>query len=474
MRAADRPAHAAAILLVVAVALRCWDFGSPIVHLDEQFYLLVGQRMLDGAVPYIDIWDRKPVGLFLLYAALAGLPGDGIWAYQIAATLFAAATGWVVWRAARTVGADRRAALVAGVAYLLWLSLLGGRGGQAPVFYNLPVALAGLLTLTLPRRSARATLWSGTAACLLAGIAIQLKYAPMVEGAFFGLAHIWRLRQLEARWVWPALLWLAAGLLPTALALGWYAARGQAALDAFWFANFVSILRRPGYPAEQLAGRLAGIAIILAPLAGAAAVAAVRRRIPPLLAGWIVAALGGFVAIGTFFDHYALPLIAPLAIAAALGIATAARLAAIVLAAGALIFAAVRARLPHEEAGVREVARLMRVNAHGGCPYVFSGDSILYHLAGTCLPTRYVFPYTLAFATEQGATGTDEAAEVRRIMATRPPVVVTTTRRLAIWNMGSRAALMAGLRRDYRVVYTVPRYHGRAVVYLRRDLPLIR
>lgn len=466
--------RAGGVLLAVAFALRWWDFGSPVIHLDEQFYLLVGQRMLDGAVPYIDIWDRKPIGLFLLYAGLAALPGNAIWTYQIAATVTAAATGWVVWRAAGVLGADRRSALAAGIAYLLWLSLLGGRGGQSPVFYNLPVAIGGLLTLRLPARSVRGTIVSGAAACLLAGVAIQLKYAPLVEGAFFGLAHIWRLRQLRARWIGPALLWAAAGLLPTVLALGWYAARGAAALDAFWFANFVSILRRPGYPALQLLRRLAGIATILSPLIGAAIVAGIRGRLSPLILGWVAAAVGGFVAIGTFFDHYALPLVAPLAVAAALGFASVARLAAIVLAAGALIFAVVRVRVPDEDAGVRAVAHLMRVNAHGGCPYVFVGDSILYSLAGTCLPTAYAFPYTLAYSTEQGATGTDEGAEVARIMAARPPVVVTSTRRMKIWNRASRAALQVALARDYRVVYSVPRYGSRAVVHLRRDLPLIR
>ena len=66
-----RPTMAATwlILAVVALALRLPDIGNPLIDLDEQFYLLVGDRMLHGAVPYVDIWDRKPVGLFLIYAA---------------------------------------------------------------------------------------------------------------------------------------------------------------------------------------------------------------------------------------------------------------------------------------------------------------------------------------------------------------------------------------------------------------------
>ena len=45
------PAIVAAALLLVALALRAWDFGNPVIHVDEQYYLLVGDRMLHGALP---------------------------------------------------------------------------------------------------------------------------------------------------------------------------------------------------------------------------------------------------------------------------------------------------------------------------------------------------------------------------------------------------------------------------------------
>ena len=110
------------VIMLAAVVLRGWDFGNPVIHVDEQYYLLVGDRLLHGAVPYIDIWDRKPVGLFLLFAAIRLLPGDGIVAYQLVATACRrrdrdASSP----RGARTLGASRRGALAAGVAYLIGL-----------------------------------------------------------------------------------------------------------------------------------------------------------------------------------------------------------------------------------------------------------------------------------------------------------------------------------------------------------------
>lgn len=463
------------LLPLLALALRAGDFGNPVIHVDEQWYLLVGDRLLHGAVPYVDLWDRKPVGLFLLYAALRSLGGEGLLAYQLAACAFAAATAVVVATAARTVGANERGALAAGAAYLLGLSLLGGRGGQAPVFYNLPVALAGLLTLRLPALAAagrvRAIVASGAAACLLAGLAIQLKPTAAIEGAFVGLAHLHFLRKAGARW--PAMagagaLWLALGSAPTLAAFGWYRAHGAG--QAWWFANVASIALRPGYPAGQLAMRLLGIAAQLAPLAVAAATSWRGRRtdVRPVALAWLAAALGGFLTIGTWFDHYALPLLAPLAVAAAPALGRRPRLLVATLGLMGAIWAVERWSARDDGPGARAVAALVARESRGGCPYVFIGDTVTYLLARACVPTPYAFPNLLAYATEQGATGIDEAAEVRRILARRPPVIVTSDRRLRIWNRGSLRALKAAPP-DYRLALRVRRSGWHTLVYVRND-----
>lgn len=476
--------QAALLLTIAAVMLRCWDFGNPVIHVDEQYYLLVGDRMLHGALPYIDIWDRKPIGLFLIFAAIRLLPGDGILAYQLIATGFAAATAWCVWRAARMTGATPSGALAAGIAYLIWVSLLGGRGGQSPVFYNLLMAAAMLLVLGLPRRADRgaagAIIASGMAACLLAGLAIQIKYTPVFEGAFFGLAHLWYLRQAKAGWpltAAAAIGWMAAGAAPSLGAIGYYRAIGPAAFDAFWFANVTSIFLRPGYPLDQLLMRLLGIFAQLGVLILAGAIGWRRRAAGPharevwLATLWGAAALAGFAAIGTFFDHYALPLVGPTALLAAATLGRSRHWAIGALAIGVAILLVRGAIRPNDAPGAREVARLVALNSRGDCPYVFIGDTITYRLADTCLPTAYAFPNLLAYTTEQGATGIVEAAEVRRIVDRRPPVILASTRRLAIWNRASVATLRPVLARDYRVVFSTPRENYRTLVYLRRDLP---
>ena len=469
-----------AIILGVAVSLRIWAIGDPVIHVDEQYYLLVGDHLLHGAIPFVDIWDRKPVGLFAIYAAIRLLPGDGIVAYQLVAMIVAGMTALLVAKGGRMLGASRGGAVAAGIAYLILLDLLGGRGGQAPVFYNLPMTVAGLLTLRLPdlarRRAQGEIVANGLIACLLAGLAIQIKYTAAVEGAFFGAAHIWFLIRARAHWpvvVAAATGWTMAGLGPTAIVIGWYAAHGLFA--TFWFANFASIGLRAGYPADQLAMRLLGIGAQLSPLV-AGVILGWRWRPDGarfgVALGWLAAAIGGFAAIGTFFDHYALPLIAPLAIPAAVAMGRSARLAIATLALGFGLFVIEGVVRPDDAPGARAVVKIVAANDRGQCPYVFIGDTITYRLADACLPTAYAFPNFLAYTTEQGAMGIDEAAEVRRILARRPPLIITSDRTLTIWNSQSLAEVNRAIASDYRRVLTVPRSDWHTIVYLRRDLSL--
>lgn len=220
------------------------SWATPLLDSDEGFYLLVGDRMAHGALPYVDIWDRKPVGLFLLYAGIRLLGGDGVLAYQLVGTLFAFCTALLVARLARPFSNPFGSA-AAGVAYLLWLPLGSAGGGQAELFLNLPLAAAGLVTWHGLGAPSRGLLWQrGCQAMLLVGVAAQIKYTALFTGLFFGccwLLAAWRLGERRTI-LWFAALWILAAILPTLLAVIYYAWRGH--LDAFAYANFLSIWHR--------------------------------------------------------------------------------------------------------------------------------------------------------------------------------------------------------------------------------------
>lgn len=426
-----------AVLLLAAVACRAVTFGNPVVHVDEQFYFAAARAVWGGAVPYLDVWDRKPVGLFLLYlpAAALGVP-LGVWAYQACALASAVATAWLVARLAERAG-WARGALPAALGYLLWLDLLEGEGGQTPVFYNLAVVAAA--SLVAPRaddavRPGR-RLACGAGAFALVGCALQIKYSVVFEGAFFGLW--WLLRELRLRRE-PSLAVLAAtGLaalaaLPTLAAWRWYAVHGWA--GAFVYANFVSIGQRVPDPAAAQALNLLVVVLVLAPLLWMAALAARLPRIDDparalrrWLFAWCAAAAAGLLAFGSYFDHYALPLLVPLCACAA-GFAEH-RLARRVLPPlFALLVCGSQAMLVAKRAArgtPAEFAALARAVGDGpGCLYVYSGPPMLYAASPRCAQTRYRFPSHLTRARERGAIGVDQQGEIARILAARPAIVV--------------------------------------------------
>lgn len=464
--ASDFPAAAttAIVLLLASIAIRLPSFGNPMLHVDESFYLLVGDRMLHGALPYVDIWDRKPIGLFLIYAAIRLLGGDGILAYQIVAASFAGGTAFLIARIARPVAGEWPAA-IAGLAYLLWIETIEGDGGQSPIFYNAFVAGAALLTLaTLGERDPAAILRRGIGAMLVIGLAIQIKYTVAVEGLFFGLVLVARL-QAAGRPL-PRLLAettaiATIALLPTLAAIAFYTAIGR--LETFWFANFTSILLRSPPPGGAL--RLATGAGHLLPFAvcGLASIWWVLRRRQNngarwvwFMIGWSVAALIGFASVGAYFFHYLLPVYVPFAALAApilarwpIGPVLAALL--LWLPAGNLNYpdfaGAARAR-----ASLDRVVGLLPRDVDRHCLFAYDG-SPAYYLAGrACTLSRYVFPDHLSLAMEEHALGVDPVAEVKRILAQRPAAIAINVARLQGPDRPSFEPVRAALARDYHAV----------------------
>ncbi len=458
-RAPSRALIAAALALLT-LAIRAQTLGNPLIGFDEQFYLLVGDRMLHGALPYVDIFDRKPVGLFVIFAAIRALGGEGTLQSQLAAAIVVALTAGLLYRLARHI-APWPGALAAAAAYPLWLNLTAGEGTQAAVWFNLPVCAAALLIVRAIREPLQITR-IGIAAMLLTGVAIQIKYTALFEGVFFGLALLWvawHQRSRPVRLAALALVWMLCALAPTLLAAAAYARIG--ALDAFLFANFRSIGGRLPDPPDARALGLVLIAAIVAPLLLFARARALARSSPParFALAWSIAALGALLGFGAFLaPDYAQPLIAPLAFATAPAFAARPRRAALLLAvalvAGQIVlYATQRAKGGRAQA----LALAAAAKPHNGCLYVYDGPPALYLLTHSQLPTRWPFPGHLNTANEGSiaALGIDPITEVRRILASHPETIVDTAPAYALGNPGTRALVQAELAHNYRSVLTL-------------------
>ena len=57
------------VLLILLAALRVPSLAQPAGG-DQSLYLYSGQRLVQGDVPYRDVWDQKPPGIMAVYAVL--------------------------------------------------------------------------------------------------------------------------------------------------------------------------------------------------------------------------------------------------------------------------------------------------------------------------------------------------------------------------------------------------------------------
>lgn len=451
--------------LGLTLLTRLFLLGNPVIHIDEQFYLFVAERMRGGALPYIDIWDRKPIGLFLVYEALAALPGDPVLGYQASAVLATAATAMVIARIAREI-ATPPAAWQAGMAYVLFMPVFNSGLGQAPTFYNLLVALAALgIVETVKRAESDTLVWRGAAIMALLGLAIQIKYTVVFEGAAFGLillgrgyADVWPWRKLAG----VALLWMLTALLPTLAAAAYYASLGH--LDEFVFANFVSIFARES-DGLKAPWRLTKELLALLPFWLAIFYAPRLFKTPggkhpgsyAVIAAWGIAACGGFLLFGTWYDHYVAPLLVPLAVLAAPALARILpkerNFGRFLLGFGALASVAVpiyQVRAHGTAAQFAQMNTLIARELNGGCLYIYEGELAFYRTLNTCLPTTRIFPNHLNSFVEAKAIGVDPVTELRKVMASRPTVVlIWAPTRLRLNNKETRRVIKAELAQHY-------------------------
>lgn len=450
----------AGLLLLATLVIRLPSFGDPNYHVDESFYLLVGQRMQAGAVPYVDIWDRKPAGLFVLYWTFAGLGGVPV--VHAAAALASWLTAVCIARISRIMTGPL-AATLAGAAYLATQQVFHGGGGQAPVFYNALMAAAALLTLRVLRETSE---WRAAyGAMLLCGLSLTIKPTILFEGALFGIALLlWRYRntrRLTHVLRHGAALILTAAV-PTLAILAAFAASGH--LTIYLSATIESIFLVTSPPLEVKINRAITMAILASLLLFCAAAGLIGRLLRDrgdgmavwFVAAWVATGACGVFALANFHTHFMLSWLVPLSVAAGLYFQRA-KIGPL-LAAGAIAYPLLVAGYPRLErvrtsdATFEAATALIQPLLQDGCLFAYEAPPMLYHATESCLPTSRIFPEHLNNSQEAHATGLDASAEVRRILNNRPSVIaMSRTSNVFAPNLETRALVMQAVKADYRL-----------------------
>ena len=314
---------------------------------DQGSYGYAAWVLLDGGMPYLDVYAYKPPMNVLLHALAMGLFGVNTWAIRAMDIAWTAATGLVVASVALELWKRRDAALAAGLAVpFFYYQIDYWTTAQTDGWMTLPCAAAvwavlrGGRALDLSKRRSIAW-WIGAGA--LAGVAVLFKYTAGLIGLPMLMALAWVRASYRHR-VWvgiPAML--LGGLLTLGACWAWLFIGG--AWDAFLetqlgLAAYVGTRADLSDVSQTLKWlfTLERTKTDLVPLVWAPFVALVPALIAArpksradwagwgLVVSWWLIAFGNVLVQGKFYDYHYLPLLAPSALVAGLGFSALLRL----------------------------------------------------------------------------------------------------------------------------------------------------
>ncbi len=470
---------AIAIALVLAtLATRALWFGNMAATTDEQLYALIGAELAKGDLPYLDLWDRKPFGLFAIFAAGEWI-ATGPVGFQILAGIFTLGGAWLVYLLARKE-VDWITSTGAALLYVILISLYGGYSGQSEVFHAPLMLLMAWLVLdtSAPHYSTRTVV-----AMLVGGLALQVKYTVLPQCLFFGLVALWQLHRhgfALPRIIAMAALYAAMGLLPTVAVCLLYWSNGG--LDAFWFANFESFFLRDS--AGRFLPKVVTSLLPLAILGAAGAYLAFRGKplrnpaIYTMFLGWAAAATISAFLPGTVYIYYFGAMAAPIILIALPlldrnGPVKAVPLVLILAASTWLLGPLADWKTSREEtAQLTQLAGKIAplVDDRSQCLWVHDGPTALYTMTESCLPTRYIYPDHLNNALEtDAALGLSQTQEALRVLKSRPPVIVTAQRPLTSQNPEVLQAVQDEIAAHYEELGQAESGYRTVVAYARKE-----
>ena len=453
-----------AAFFVGALILRSSTFFQSTMGSDESLYVIMGRELLHGRLPYVDLVDQKPFGIFVLFGLIQLVLGKSIFAIRLAACLFNAAGCWALWRAGNTLAGSARTGLVAGVAFLFFS--LGNHGLEAntEIFYTPLVVMAFVWLLYRPLAEAKLpSLRQCAAAGLAFGVALTFKTVVAFDGIAAAIAVLLVVRELgggDVRAIARRWAVLAGGaILPTVLCIAFYAARGH--LGEFMRYNVHgNLMHRAdnvlsgGHLLVVLKSQILERNLLPWLGTGIAAVLLWRKQFESrervavtATLGWLVLGFAGLSFTKAYYDHYFLQilpaqcLLLAIVVERALGELAAPR-RQIALSLVLLTPFAQLGYLPLADGMRRAMHHLVRhEKTYGDTPaeiaaylaphvppertlYVADYRIIIEYLVPSAFPTKYLFPEFLNDPHFARVVGIDAVAELDKIMATKPIYVV--------------------------------------------------
>ena len=177
-------------LLTITILIRLPFFFIDTINWDESTYILMGQYILDGHLPYVDFWDLKPPIAFLCYAFfIAGF--KSIISVRIAGALCIFLTSFFTYLVGKRI-CNNNISFLSAILFIFLSSLL--ESGQATMAEHVAlVPLVGALSLLATQKSTPLILFfSGILMAIASMIRLNLAYVALIILFFILLESLLR------------------------------------------------------------------------------------------------------------------------------------------------------------------------------------------------------------------------------------------------------------------------------------------
>lgn len=162
----------------LSLFFRFWSFFDSVIDRDESLYFLIAHSFLNGIPPYVEVWDNKPPGIFILFSLSILIFGDSITSIRILACLSVASTSYFLYKIAKLISKNNeKIGLLAGILYLVFSLSNNGVAANAEILFAPFVALAFYLLFKDTKYRSFTFFIIG----VLLGIAMQIKYVVLMD-----------------------------------------------------------------------------------------------------------------------------------------------------------------------------------------------------------------------------------------------------------------------------------------------------
>jgi hypothetical protein len=454
----------AASLCVLALLLRLPWYFMDVIDIDEGTFVLMGQSLANGRLPYTEVWDNKPPLGFVFFALVQLLVPNSLAFVRFAGTFLVAASAFLVFRLSLR-HSSTMPSVVSAVLTVVAISVLIPSGQSVMMEHVALVPLLGALALTI---RARDGVWSCIAVGALLGTAalVRLNLAIPAIVVVLGIAPLRKqIRSKLASGFWVAVggvLVLLANYVPYALSghsslylSSVFAVPLAYSASNLGFSDTIRTMLGLAFPSwNLLAGKAAGSIRFLLWIGGTVGLIALlltsRTKDRAIAAIWMLVYCAA-VSFSTFlgghaWDHYliqAAPFFA-IGVASLLTIARLPRAVITALLIAILLFGAVSvwpkyAELAHTwksaaslyAGDVFDLVAHLELSRKGDETYFFSDDILPYWLLNRppVIPIA-AFPSNIfqVDAIVRPLYGRDYDTErvIGELFAARPTIVVTT------------------------------------------------